>query len=103
MITLANSTFVKIVFLTCLSIGASGAMQSLTAAPKLVNDPVFSQATLIGTVFLDANLNGYLDNGETGVPGVRIATVTGLLIETDGYGRFHIPDININDAVHLFH
>ena len=79
-------------------IAASFIMQSLKAAPKLVNDPVFNQATIIGTVFLDENLNGYLDNGETGVPGVRIATVTGLLLETDGYGRFHIPDNNINDA-----
>ena len=79
-------------------IAASIIMQSLKAAPKHVNDPVFNQATIIGTVFLDENLNGYLDNGETGLPGVRIATVTGLLLETDGYGRFHIPDNNINDA-----
>jgi len=94
---LAKNTFVRVVFLICASIGVLTTMQSLTAAPKLVNDPVFKQATIIGTVFLDMNLNGYLDNGETGVPGVRIATVTGLLLETDAYGRFHIPDNNIND------
>jgi len=29
---------------------------------------------------------------EEGIPGVRIASVKGLLIETDGYGRYHIPD-----------
>ena len=29
---------------------------------------------------------------EEGIPGVRLATVKGLLIETDGYGRYHIPD-----------
>ena len=92
--SLAKNTFVRIVFL----MGVSITMQSLKAAPKHVNDPVFNQATIIGTVFLDENLNGYFDNGETGVPGVRIATVTGLLLETDGYGRFHIPDNNINDA-----
>ena len=31
---------------------------------------------------------------EEGIPGVRLATVKGLLIETDGYGRFHVPDID---------
>jgi outer membrane protein OmpA-like peptidoglycan-associated protein len=29
---------------------------------------------------------------EEGIPGVRIASVKGLLIETDGYGRYHMPD-----------
>ena len=89
---------VRIIFFMGVIIVASIIMQSLKAAPKLVNDPIFNQATIIGTVFIDANQNGYLDNGEIGVPGVRIATVTGLLLETDGYGRFHIPDNNINDA-----
>ncbi|KAG1654010.1 Serine-aspartate repeat-containing protein D [Nymphon striatum] len=31
---------------------------------------------------------------EEGIPGVRLATVTGLLIETDGYGRYHLPDVD---------
>jgi len=31
---------------------------------------------------------------EEGIPGVRIATVEGLLIETDGYGRYHLPDVD---------
>lgn len=31
---------------------------------------------------------------EEGIPGVRLATVTGLLIETDAYGRYSIPDMN---------
>ncbi|WP_442784362.1 DUF7507 domain-containing protein [Cocleimonas sp. KMM 6896] len=31
---------------------------------------------------------------EEGIPGVRLATVGGLLIETDGYGRYHIPDVD---------
>ena len=91
---LAKNTLVGLVFLMTASI----TIQSLSAAPRLANGPLFNQASLIGTVFFDANQNGYLDNGENGVPGVRIATVTGLLLETDGYGRFHIPDNNINDA-----
>jgi len=31
---------------------------------------------------------------EEGIPGVRLATVTGLLIETDAYGRYSIPDMD---------
>ena len=31
---------------------------------------------------------------EEGIPGVRLATVTGLLIETDAYGRYSIPDVD---------
>ena len=67
----------------------------LSAEPRLSNDLVFNQATVVGKVFFDSNMNGYLDNDETGIPGIRIATVTGLVIETDAYGRFHIPDNNI--------
>ena len=60
-------------------------------------DPVFSQSAVIGKVFHDINLNGIQDKNEYGIPGVRLATVTGLLIETDGYGRYHIPDINFEN------
>ncbi len=31
---------------------------------------------------------------ESGIAGVRLATVGGLLIQTDTYGRFHIPDVD---------
>ncbi|MGH1538648.1 MAG: OmpA family protein, partial [Gammaproteobacteria bacterium] len=31
---------------------------------------------------------------EAGIPGVRLATVEGLLVETDEYGRYHLADIN---------
>ncbi|MEL7293626.1 MAG: hypothetical protein AAGJ78_09265 [Pseudomonadota bacterium] len=29
---------------------------------------------------------------EDGVPGVRLLTVEGIVIETDEYGRYHVPD-----------
>ncbi len=32
--------------------------------------------------------------GEPGIPGAKLATVSGLLIETDSYGRYHIPDVD---------
>lgn len=53
-------------------------------------------ATIIGKVFNDANRNGIQDINEHGIPGVRLATVKGLVLETDGYGRYHIPDNYIN-------
>jgi uncharacterized repeat protein (TIGR01451 family) len=31
---------------------------------------------------------------EMGIPGVRLATVEGLLVETDQYGRYHLADID---------
>jgi uncharacterized repeat protein (TIGR01451 family) len=31
---------------------------------------------------------------EEGIPGARLASVEGLLIETDGYGRYHLPDLD---------
>lgn len=35
---------------------------------------------------------------EQGIPGVRLATVTGLLIETDAYGRYSIPDVDASST-----
>ena len=45
---------------------------------------------MIGKVFEDLDGDGYQDQGEPGLPGVRVATATGLLITTDEYGRYHI-------------
>jgi len=83
---------------TALILSASLTSHLLSANPLLVNDSELNQATLIGTVFIDSNSNGYLDDGEQGIPGVRIASVTGLVLETDAYGRFHIPDGSSNDV-----
>jgi uncharacterized repeat protein (TIGR01451 family) len=33
---------------------------------------------------------------ERGVPGVRIATVEGLIVETDAYGRFHLNALDVD-------
>ncbi len=70
----------------------------LYAAPltsTVANDPVFTQTTYIGKVFHDRNGNGYQDTNEEGIPGVRLVSVTGLLLETDGYGRFHLQQDNL--------
>ena len=66
-----------------------------TAVVAVVGDPDFEQTTIIGTVWDDQDGDGWQDPGENGIPGVRIATVTGLLIETDQYGRFHVAAVDV--------
>ncbi|WDE05182.1 DUF11 domain-containing protein [Thalassomonas viridans] len=61
-----------------------------TAAVNVIPDPVMDCSDLTGKVFDDANINGYQDENEAGLPGVRLATARGLLITTDQYGRYHI-------------
>jgi uncharacterized repeat protein (TIGR01451 family) len=70
-----------------------------SATVRVIPDPTFDCTDIIGKVFDDANRNGNQDPGEKGLPGVRLATVRGLLVTTDKYGRFHItcaitPDEN---------
>jgi hypothetical protein len=43
-----------------------------------------------GKVFNDANRDGYQDQGEEGLSGVRLITARGLAATTDTYGRYHI-------------
>ena len=61
-----------------------------TASVRVVADPTFDCSDLIGKVFDDQNRNGYQDEGEPGIPGVRLATPKGWLVTTDQYGRYHI-------------
>ncbi|HEY4317046.1 MAG TPA: SdrD B-like domain-containing protein, partial [Herbaspirillum sp.] len=62
-----------------------------TATVNVVPDPTFDCPDVIGKVFDDQNANGYQDQGEPGIPAVRIATARGLLVMTDAEGRFHVP------------
>ncbi len=61
------------------------------AVVEILAEPVFDCGEIIGTVFDDHNRNGYQDDGESGLPGVRVATAKGWLITTDSHGRFHVP------------
>ncbi len=61
-----------------------------TARVRIVPDPTFDCTDIIGKVFDDANANGYPDQDETGLGGVRIVSARGLIATTDKYGRFHI-------------
>lgn len=61
-----------------------------TASVRVIPDPTFDCSDIIGKVFDDKNANGYQDEGEPGIPNVRLATVNGLLVTTDSEGRFHV-------------
>ncbi len=72
---------------------ASGAVLAAeaTATVRILPEPVFDCGDVIGKVFDDANRDGYQNQGETGVPAVRLAGVDGTIITTDQFGRFHVP------------
>lgn len=68
-----------------------------TATVRVVPDPTFDCTDVIGKVFDDRNMNGYQDPGESGVPGARVVTATGLNATTDAHGRFHITCAAVPD------
>ena len=59
---------------------------------------VFDCGEIIGKVYDDKNRNGYQNVGELGLPGVRVATVKGILVTTDKHGRYNVPCAAIPDA-----
>lgn len=68
------------------------------AVVRVVPDPTFDCSDLIGKVFDDKNANGYQDQGESGIPNVRVVTARGLLVTTDADGRFHVACAAIPQA-----
>ena len=64
--------------------------EEAAATVRIVPDPTFDCTDVTGKVFDDANRNGYQDNDETGLPGIRVVTARGLSAKTDSYGRYHI-------------
>ena len=61
-----------------------------TATVRLMPDTTFDCTDVLGKVFNDVNRNRWQDDGEEGLPGVRVVTPTGLQATTDKYGRYHI-------------
>ncbi|MEJ2602664.1 MAG: hypothetical protein P8172_05155, partial [Gammaproteobacteria bacterium] len=61
-----------------------------TATVRLVPDPTFDCTDVTGKVFDDGNRNGFQDEQEHGLAGVRLVTPRGLAATTDAHGRFHI-------------
>ncbi|WP_233353696.1 DUF7507 domain-containing protein [Hellea balneolensis] len=62
-----------------------------TAIVDYIPEPSFDCTPVIGRVYDDVNHNGYPDDGEPGLPAVRLVTVNGDIITTDEFGRYHIP------------
>ena len=73
-------------------------MATAQATVTIIEETVFDCSDIIGRVFDDKNANGYMDDGEPGLPGVRVVTLNGLLITTDAEGRFHVPCAAIPDS-----
>jgi large repetitive protein len=72
------------------AITAGPASPVATATVRVIPDPTLDCSDVIGKVFDDANLNGYQDDGEKGLPGIRVVTAKGLIVTADKFGRFHI-------------
>jgi uncharacterized repeat protein (TIGR01451 family) len=86
--TTGPGTYVNIVVVE----DAAGApITTAEAAVEIEPEAVFDCAELLGRVFDDENGNGFQNDGELGLPGVRLATVNGELITTDEHGRFSVP------------
>ncbi len=75
------------------------ASNQATASVRVIDDPVFDEALLIGKVFCDRNRNGRQDPGDDGVPGARVYIDTGWYAETDDFGKYHLK--GIEPGLHL--
>ncbi len=63
------------------------------ATVRVIPSAFMDNSLVIGKVFNDKNQNGIQDSCcEKGIAGVRIVGVDGMVIETDGYGRYHVAD-----------
>ena len=69
-----------------------------SAEVEITTDPLLDESLIVGSVFDDRNGNGIQEVGERGIPGVRIAAVEGLLMETDAFGRYHLVGIPGGEA-----
>ena len=82
------------------AMGPGGPISNVASASVIVQgDPLLEESLVIGTVFEDLDGDGWQDApGERGIPGVRLATVDGLLVETDAHGRFHLAGVDGGSA-----
>jgi large repetitive protein len=82
--TLTNTGFVEDTF-------GNRVSNVATASVRIEPEHVFDCSDVIGKVFDDLNMNGYQDQGEPGLPDVRVVTIRGVRITSDEYGRYHVP------------
>jgi len=72
------------------SLLGSAISEEASATVRIIPDPTFDCTDVTGKVFNDVNRNGYQDNDEEGLSGVRLVTAKGLVASTDAHGRYHI-------------
>ncbi|MEF7613164.1 SdrD B-like domain-containing protein [Aquincola sp. MAHUQ-54] len=65
-------------------VGSNAARVQVKVQPGVFTD----KAMVLGTVFADCNANGMPDDGEPGVPGVRLLLQDGSTAVTDASGRY---------------
>jgi uncharacterized repeat protein (TIGR01451 family) len=76
---------------------ANGERLTTTTArtPVRVRRGLFSsQQVVVGRVFEDANGDGQFDDGERGLPGVRLYLNNGEAVVTDSAGLYNLPAVN---------
>jgi len=61
-------------------------------------DDFITASPVLGLVYEDINRDGTKNEGEIGVPGVRLVTQSGLVAETDSKGLFHISDLDARSS-----
>jgi uncharacterized repeat protein (TIGR01451 family) len=62
-------------------------------------DLIRSRGFIAGVVFIDENMNGIQDKGESGVEGIRIFMQDGRSIVTDKNGRYHFDAVKLGTHV----
>lgn len=71
--------------------GANAIVSNIAEATvRIEPDADFDCTDILGKVFDDRNGNGVEDEGERGLPGVRVVTVAGEIVTADAEGRYHI-------------
>ncbi len=61
-----------------------------TAEVRIVSGVLTTRGVIIGKVFIDANRNRIQDDGEIGIPGVRIILEDGTYAVTDSEGKYSL-------------
>jgi uncharacterized repeat protein (TIGR01451 family) len=79
---------------------APATLSNIATASVKVNAGVFTdKAYLIGKVFVDKNHNDLQDDGEPGIPGVRIYLQSGTYAITDSEGKYSLYGLNAQTTI----
>lgn len=64
-----------------------------TAALRVDPSPFADESVIIGKVFIDHNGNGWQDEDDKGVGGIRLVMEDGTIVITDPDGKYSIPQV----------